>query len=285
MTDQTDDGANGAKCELCGHPKPENIHHLWACCGDGPCLAGEVKRESLDCVTRRFRLAESELAKSKAECLDWITKASDWQYIAEGDYAPRIAALESELAAERARVAKLEDLRREVTSDFADVANWLLTCGWHLPSFVHNRIGKLKQRLLGAQQAAPPPASPLLDALPRRQGEGMPVEAGAAEREGPACDQYCPHPGNFNQCHSGDGGDCWCACHRVELGEKAPEEAPAQGEKAEPASPVLPGGFGPDYVTRAELAKAARAAAHRGYLRDDAQNALHALADELERKR
>ncbi len=37
-------------------------------------------------------------------------------------------------------------------------------------------------------------------------------------------------------------------------------------------------------VTRAELAKAARRAAHRGYLHDHAQNALHALAEALEEK-
>jgi hypothetical protein len=67
MTTASDDGAKGPiLCSRCGAPKPETIHHLWACCGDGPGYGDMVKPEALACVKRQLRAAESELAAERA---------------------------------------------------------------------------------------------------------------------------------------------------------------------------------------------------------------------------
>ena len=73
-------------------------------------------------------------------------------------------------------------------------------------------------------------------------------------------------------------------CKRFDPSGSCTGEA-AAGEPSPPEAPKLPGGLGPVDTLRAEVVSAARRASHRGYLRDDAQNALQSLADELERGR
>lgn len=69
---------------------------------------------------------------------------------------------------------------------------------------------------------------------------------------------------------------------RAETAESKAERLEAA--LAKPATPPapLPGGQGQVEALRREIAKAARRASHRGYIRDDGQNALQALAEELE---
>lgn len=96
------------------------------------------------------RALESELAEAKdlLGAAQTDLSAMRRQRINELNAEATVNELASELAAER-------ELRCEVTNDFADVANWLLSCGWHLPSFVHSRIAKLKQRMLDAMPSPP----------------------------------------------------------------------------------------------------------------------------------
>jgi hypothetical protein len=43
-----------AACRLCGAPRPDDINHIWACCGDGPGYGNAIKPEKLACVERRL---------------------------------------------------------------------------------------------------------------------------------------------------------------------------------------------------------------------------------------
>lgn len=66
-------------CRLCGAPKPETVHHLWACCGDGPSYGDFIKQEKLACVERQLAEAKSQLGNvldSHAEGA-WQARALD----------------------------------------------------------------------------------------------------------------------------------------------------------------------------------------------------------------
>lgn len=134
--------------------------------------------------------------KSLADAIPTEGEMLDQSMDRERKLLGRLRLAEAELAAERARVVEQEEARCEVTSDFADVANWLLTCNWHLPGFVHDRISKLKQRLLAApgssEQAAP------------AQHDSSSIRSKAAQ-EGPgACNRVAP--GNAVAPRRGDSG-------------------------------------------------------------------------------
>jgi hypothetical protein len=66
----------------------------------------------------------------------------------------RTEASESQLTEAQAELERVHQL----VSDWADVANWLKSCGWHLPSFVHLRIGNLEAHIKG--EPARPPSPP-----------------------------------------------------------------------------------------------------------------------------
>lgn len=162
-----------------------------------------IKRDldAFSAQAERTEKAESELARQLTE-LQGMYAAFDGSGHAPKNAREAAQAIgqmhdaEAELAVERARVVEQEEARCEVTSDFADVANWLLTCNWHLPGFVHDRISKLKQRLLAApgssEQAAP------------AQHDSSSIRSKAAQ-EGPgACNRVAP--GNAVAPRRGDSG-------------------------------------------------------------------------------
>lgn len=53
------------KCRLCGEPRPKDIWHIWACCGDGPGYGDTIKPEKLACVERQLAQAKAALAESR----------------------------------------------------------------------------------------------------------------------------------------------------------------------------------------------------------------------------
>jgi hypothetical protein len=77
-------------------------------------------------------------------------------------------------------------------SEYMDVANWLLSCGWYLPQFVRSRIAKL-----GPKDSSPPPGAPGA-AKPREAAGACEVApdspgggAGFKPEECPECLHYC----------------------------------------------------------------------------------------------
>jgi hypothetical protein len=60
------------RCRLCGEPRPGNIDHIWACCGDGPGYAYTIKPEKLACAERQLAQATAKLSRleSALEFLD-----------------------------------------------------------------------------------------------------------------------------------------------------------------------------------------------------------------------
>ncbi len=99
-------------CNRCGHPKPEHIDHLWACCGDGPGYRDIIKPETVDCLRRQLAEANAKLeaqnshgrecpdGKHFADCLDCLR--SLYFPVAE-----KLEAAERELLQTRAALSEL----------------------------------------------------------------------------------------------------------------------------------------------------------------------------------
>lgn len=64
-------------CRRCGEPKPANIHHLWACCGDGPGYGDHIKPETLACRERQLEQAEAKVTRLTAALTDMTGKLQE----------------------------------------------------------------------------------------------------------------------------------------------------------------------------------------------------------------
>lgn len=145
-------------CRLCGESRPEHINHIWACCGDGPCLVGEIKPEQLACVKRQLASAKAELERVSAERDSYR------------DGAAAEARRCDELLAERNRARNETESAQELAAlAFAAVEQELRmahVCRMHHPATVIENNGPINEA-----------SSPELVRPTRKQLEGWVYEA------------------------------------------------------------------------------------------------------------
>jgi hypothetical protein len=133
---------------------------------------------------------------------------------------------------------------RQLVSEWADVANWLKSCGWHLPSFVLSRIGNLEAHIKG-EPATPPSPPAAVEAKPEPHIQTSPFRQVAEASE------VDPFDGRHQLARNCECIKCWGKCNcgreRTSVHEPpCPVAGPCPG--SEPSSPAQEQPAGPNIV-------------------------------------
>lgn len=146
-----------ATCSRCGHPRPESVNHIWACCGDGPGYGNHIKPETLACRERELEAVRLELERAK-DALENAREAAD------GHWQAAMSEIQDKLTTERARAEEAER-RLDDVDNLRDWINASLESAFGRERLSEPTIRDVVHALLNAALAANARAGRLEEAL------------------------------------------------------------------------------------------------------------------------